>query len=397
VRGRLVVIMAALAVLAWAAPARAAAGCAWFGETDQRDVNIGAPDLDAFYWLDALHPDAGATVTVTGQYPHARYFSLHVYDAQGDALGSIYDAQIDPDPGSANPFRRSAGRQAQGRYTVHIAYQPTPARRAPNTIYVAPAAAGQAAMLVYRVYVPRTPADPSGDVGFPEVETTIGGQATLEQGGCATTPPPFGSLVWQEEAQADYPAVAPTGSGAAATRIPTWTRSFGSKLGNQQNAYLGAILSRQFGDLVVVHTRAPTFPDTLHGVPAYAPRQLRYWSFCTYDDQGEAGFGCAADYAAAKRHRTLTYVVSDPGQRPRNATAAHGVTWLPWGGTQGAIQLVYRNMLPAPRFRYAVQRIKPGQSAQAVMGRYYPQAAYCSKAVFERSGWRGCFAAAGLA
>jgi hypothetical protein len=397
------VFMAAVAAAAigaggaTAATAHAATGCAWLGESDQRDVNIGAPDLDAFYVEDVLRPDAGSTVTIAGRYPHARYFSFHAYDAQGDALGSIYDAQIQPDPGSANRFQGPVGAGASDHYTVHVAFRPAPATPAPNTLYVDPATSGAVATLLYRIYVPHTTADPSGDVGYPEVTTASNGQTLLDQGGCATSPPPFGSVLWEEEAQADYPAGLPKPANANATKIPTWTRSFGNMLGNQQNAYLGAILSRQYGDLVVLHTRAPSFPDTLAGVPAYAPAQLRYWSFCTYDDQGQAGFGCAADYASAARHGTLTYVVSDPGQRPTNATAAHGVAWLPWGATQTAIQLVYRNMLPSASFRYAVQRIQPGQSAQTIMGPYYPRAVYCSRATFERGGWRRCFAEAGIA
>jgi hypothetical protein len=378
----------------------AAVGCAWLGESDQRDVNIGAPDLDAYYVEHVLRPDSSTDATIHGRFPHARYFSFHVYDAQGDVVGSIYDQQITADRGSVNPYRRRASWSAGDDYTVRVAFSAAPAKPAPNTLYVDPAKAGAAAPLVYRVYVPRHASDPSGDVGYPEVVTSRAGQTALDQtaldqGGCATSPPPFGSLLWKEEAALDYPSGLPAATNASATKVPTWTRAYGSKLGNEQNSYLGAILSRQYGDLVVVHTRAPSFPDTLRGVPAYANTQLRYWSFCTYDDQGEAGFGCVADYAAGARRGRLTYVVSDRGQRPSNATTANGVAWVPWGATQSAIQLVYRNMLPAKSFRYAAQRIQPGQSAKTVMGPYYPQAVYCSKATFERGGWKACFRSAG--
>ncbi len=44
-------------------------------------------------------------VVISGEYPAARYFSFHVYNDSGEALGSIYDQQIQPDPGSANPFQ----------------------------------------------------------------------------------------------------------------------------------------------------------------------------------------------------------------------------------------------------------------------------------------------------
>ena len=391
------IIAAVFALSGWFTAVTASAapvGCAWLGESDQRDVNVGAPDLDAFYVQDELVPDASSAVTIRGRFPDARYFSFHAYDAQGNVLGSIYDQQIAADRGSTNPYRH-ASRGARDFYTVHVVFTPAPAHRAANTLYVDPAKSGPVATLIYRIYVPRTTSDPSGDVGYPAVTIARGGQTVVEQGGCVTSPPPFGSDIWKLESENDYPDAFPTPASSAATEIPTWTRSYGSRLGNEQNAYLGAILSREFGDLVVIHTRAPSFPDTLRGRPPFAGAQLRYWSFCTYDDQGQAGWGCAADYASAARHGTVTYVISDPGQRPFNATARTGVAWLPWGATQSSIQVVYRNMLPAPSFRYAAQRIKQGQSAKSVMGPYYPQAAYCSKATFEGGGWKACFAQAG--
>jgi hypothetical protein len=119
---------------------------------------------------------------------------------------------------------------------------------------------------------------------------------------------------------------------------------------------------------------------------------VRYWSLCTYDEQGEAGFACAADYRAAVRKGYVTYVISDPGARPPNATRRQGVTWLAWGGDQYAAQIVLRNMLPSGPFRYAVQRIAPGADPRRVVGAYYPLAVYCSTATFAAGGWRACFA-----
>jgi hypothetical protein len=370
------------------------AGCSWFGETDQRDVNIGAPDLDAFYWMSPLTPNAGTRVSVTGSYPHARYFSLHAYDGQGNALGSIYDQQIAPNRGSANPYRGPVPRTRGASYTAYVEFAAKPAHPAANTLYVDPSTAGGAALLVYRIYVPRHGDAPNGDVPFPQVSLqTSGGQPLTTLGACATTPPPFGSVFWQQAAAADYPAGAPTTQDAAATPIPTWQRSFGNQLGNQQNAYLVTDLSRQYGELVVVHARAPSFPNTRAGQLVYRHHQLRYWSLCTYDTGGQAAFGCAADYAAAIRGGSITYVVSGPGARPPNATASRGVTWLPWGA-QPTAQLVYRNMLPARDFTHAVQRVTPTSSVPRVLGPYYPRAVYCLPQTFERGGWRACFAAA---
>jgi hypothetical protein len=394
------VALAAVLIAACSTAAQAAAPsarCSWAGETDQRDVNIGAPDLDAYYWVDTLHPQSGTKVAITGSYPRARYFSFHVYDAGGNALTSTYDRQINADPGSANPYRAAPRRGTGDSYTVTIEFGPRPSHPAANTLYVDPSSAGSAAMLVYRVYVPQDPNQPSGNVPFPKVTTeTASGQPVLSEGACSTTPPAFGSAIWSQDAAADYPAFGPTPSIQGATLIPTWERSFGSMLGNQQNAYLVTTVSRQYGDLVVIHAHVPTFPNTRAGQPAYKRYQVRYWSFCTYDQDGQAGVGCAADYGATIRSGSVTYVVSDAGARPPNATAARGVTWLPWGGAQSAAQIVYRNMLPAPGFVHAAQRITPTSNVHAVMGAYYPQAVYCAPPRFARGGWRACFAAAGV-
>jgi hypothetical protein len=117
---------------------------------------------------------------------------------------------------------------------------------------------------------------------------------------------------------------------------------------------------------VVIHTDAPTFPNTNAGQPVYKPSDLRYWSFCTYAVDGEALVGCAADYHAAIVHHEITYVISDPEDRPANATSQDGVTWLPWGAEA------------------------PSRSSTATCGPYYPTAVYCSTATFEKGGWKTC-------
>jgi hypothetical protein len=369
-------------------------GCTWYGETDQRDVNIGAPDLDAYYWAASLPHLPETSVAITARYPKARYFSFHIYDEHGQPLDSTYDVRITPDPGGENPYRGSVRGPAADHYTLRVSFRAKPAHPATNTLY-APDSGAHSFLLVYRVYVPTDPTSPQGSVPFPQVQVTGPSGTTVTTGACSTTPPPFGSALWSRAAATDYPDGAPRPTVAGAARTPVWKRQFGSALGNQQNAYLATTISRQFGDLVVIHTRAPSFPDNRAGVAPWHRTQLRYWSFCTYDTQGQAGFGCAADYTAVIRHGWITYVVSDPGKRPANAHRSNGVTWLPWGGTQYGAQILYRTMLPDPSYRYAAQHITaPGEDASRVLGAYYPHAVYCTVATFARGGWRACFAAA---
>jgi hypothetical protein len=367
--------------------------CSWAGETDQRDGNIGAPDSDAHYWLAPLAPDAGSEIEIAGSYPQARYFSFHLYNLEGEAVGSLYDQQIAPDRGSSNPFVSKPKRGSGEDYELAVRFEAAPADPAPNTLYAGQGQPGAQYLLVYRVYVPANSEDPEGGVPYPQITIAgNGGTPSVTEAACATTPPSFGSALWQTFAEGDYPeglaAQPPTGSEAPAT--PSWARAFGSKLGNQQNAYLQTTVSRARGQLVVIHTQAPTFPDTSAGQPAYKPSDLRYWSFCTYAIEGEALVGCAADYHAAVTHHAITYVISDPEDRPADATFQDGVTWLPWGAAP-TVEISYRNMLPSASFPYAANRItSPEQNVQQAMGPFYPTAVYCSRATFEAGGWKGC-------
>jgi hypothetical protein len=141
----------------------------------------------------------------------------------------------------------------------------------------------------------------------------------------------------------------------------------------------------------VIRAKAPSFPNTTKGQWPSARDQLRYWSICQNSDSTRVN-ACSADYQSAiDRKGYFVFVVSDPAERPTNATARNGVTWIPWGAADANGLLIYRNMAPAPSFRQAIQTIQKGDDPQKVMGVYYPEAHYCTKQTFEQSGWRGCF------
>lgn len=88
-------------------------------------------------------------------------------------------------------------------------------------------------------------------------------------------------------------------------------------------------------------------------------------------------------------------MVSEAGQRPPDATAARGVSWLPWGPAN-EIQIMERNLLPAANFAHASESIQtPAENAEAakLLGNYYPTSAYCSESTVDRGGWQACLPA----
>jgi hypothetical protein len=76
-------VLALLAVAPPVAPASAASDeptCAWPDEVGADSLNIALPDTNAVYWVMPFQVRADREITVTGEFPDARYMSFTVYD-----------------------------------------------------------------------------------------------------------------------------------------------------------------------------------------------------------------------------------------------------------------------------------------------------------------------------
>ncbi len=118
---QLAAIAAALLLLLFppAASAIDVSGCSWPLETTGSGLtNVAYPDTNATYWTMPLDRSRWKSMIIEGEYPQARFFSFVSYTANGAAVDDIVDVDIDPDSGSANPFRQ--GSSGSGRYTVTV-------------------------------------------------------------------------------------------------------------------------------------------------------------------------------------------------------------------------------------------------------------------------------------
>ena len=103
---------------------------------------------------------AGQSMTLRSRFPRARYIELAMYGYEIGtfvAVGSesLGGWDIEPDPGSGNPFVVGADRTVENRnFTVHILAEDPPedpAARPANTMY---AGSGETeTLLMYRIYV----------------------------------------------------------------------------------------------------------------------------------------------------------------------------------------------------------------------------------------------------
>ena len=184
---------------------------------------------------------AGSTITLNGQFPHSRFFSLTTYVTKTTEKGtetglpstSIYDSQINPDAGSVNPYRPGESRKAKNRsYTITISAQPKPEPpevSAPNTLYagqVGKTGETQQVEMIMRLYRPDKGLEAEGGVPLPQPTVNLEDQAPTsgeaaacaavsDESGIAKLPiatqgmPPATYLKLRELAAAPHPAVNP--------------------------------------------------------------------------------------------------------------------------------------------------------------------------------------------
>jgi hypothetical protein len=420
-------------------------------------TNTGAPDTNVVYYYTSFRLPAGATVTLHGQYPHARFFSLTTYVIKDEVPGypstSLYDEQIDPDPGSINPFRSGESRSARNRsYTVTINGQTPPEAPAANTLYAGqPRTTGetQQVEMIMRIYRPDKNLEANGGMPLPSptVNPLEGSPIGEEAAACAALEDESGVtslaskgmpvstyLSLRELAPAPHPADDPIvwerffnpqrlvepflrGAGELYEKlIGLLPQELTSGLyATPSNAYISAYADRTIGpnieghNILVLHAKMPTHPETYERdkVNDSAGTQVRYWSLCTTGAIAEppllpADSACLFDQEVpTNTNGEYTIVLSLPEDRPRNARPICGVAWMSWGTAGDALEgegdrrstldvLLMRNQLSSPTFAQSISKVIDPGTEETVMGAYYPRGVYMTRKEFET---RKCWSA----
>lgn len=398
------------------------------------------------YFMAQLKMPPGTTLTLRGQFPHARYFKIALYRFERNtfvALGGedLAGWDIEPDPDSGNPYLVGADRSAESRnYTAHVVTEDAPenrADRAKNTMYAG--REDRSIQIIFRIYVSdegfdglglgRTdePWSPSPLVTYGATladGTRLSAEEVVERFGqpIGLAPPLMGADQWYALVNSEDndpgldPASAParkdsqfeifqgikyTVAGAfmppeERAKIKLQTEMEGG--GDPTTAYMMNYLSRKFGPVYVFRAKLPTFPDTYAGAETVADGQVKYWSVVTAGSapSGELWDGVFDMMVPVDEDGYYTVVVSRPEDRPRNATRENGIAWIDWGPGEGLDDsrdrkdwgmLIMRFMVCHPDWENCPGKAanKPGME-EAVMGPYYPRGYYTDKAEFEAQG-----------
>jgi hypothetical protein len=339
--------------------------------------------------------------------------SLEVY-TDDQLVSSINDYQINPDPGTNNPF---VSGKTQGTFTAYLVFGPQPTNPPANTIYTG---TYTTVSLIYRLYHATNPSDPAAGSTNPVTPNlTLGGEPLSN---CPLQPIlPSNSTPWARLDLVDWMNQIPTpAQELKASEKPAWTLvnpATAHYFPNGADYYMSTMLSRQYlapntsDNLFVMKFKAATYPNTRGGVPVYANRQVRFWSVCTDDPYTTNVNRCLPDDATVlDSDGFATIVISDPGSEPNSATLTkYYATWLPWGaldlptdvvydinqqpwGVDTPVEyynnVIYRQTLANASFTESFYNVAqlPLSEQKAAAGKYWPVSGYCSTAAFEASG-----------
>ena len=408
------------------------------------------PDTNVVYYYTRFQLPAGGTVTLHGEFPHSRFMSFTTYKTvngePGIASTSLVDEQINPDPGSINPYRAGQSRLSPHRsFTITISGQTPPAEPAPNTLYVGQegkTAETQQVELVERIYRTDWGLEANGGVPLPSptYNPAVGSPVSEEAGVCSALSDVSGAenvitthigipSATYKQLRSELPGTKEPATHPATNPI-SWHRFFNNgylasdfyrgtaleglipglnselKPGfypTPANAYIYAYASHLFGpnteghNILVLHAKMPTHPRTyLHNpVNDSAATQLRYWSLSNYTAISkntllEAGSTSVFDEEVPTNGAGYyTIVVSLPEDRPKNANPLCGVAWMNWGtvgdkeGRSDLDLLTIRNQLSNPSFAQSIEKVQHPGEEEAVMGAYYPHGTYMTRQEFE--------------
>ncbi len=126
---------------------------------------------------------------------------------------------------------------------------------------------------------------------------------------------------------------------------------------NNFASYIGRSASVDDDEVLVVTGKLPTMPATYQGQSTMAAGQMRYWSICGIDTDFLSPLPATTIHAVSgddlvlDADRNFVIAYSRSTNRPANAIAGNGVTWVDWG-TQSDLGLLMRWVSVGPEWLF---------------------------------------------
>ena len=386
-------------------------------DPDHFTIDNQFPDTGTTYGLTAFVLPEGGKIVMKGTFPHQRHWNFVTYLADGTPRDVLDDVDINPDPGSFNPFRPDVRRDVEPRnYTLTIANGNIPSPRPVNTLYTL-SPANTSITLYMRNYVPDRSVDWTGGAGLPEMELHLADGKVLkgDEACAATSSNKRGkqlALTVKKElwlGLSRLPWRPADRTPAKPFEVTTMTRFFnrphimldtffpwlpsdfmakdtGGFFTNAATRYGLVYLSQAYGKVYVAHGKMPSTPSNWDGAPTplNMNADMRYWSLCTAT-AGPVGLtpDCVHDEVVRPTldsEGNFNVVVSRATDRPANANENCGVVWMEYGNGDGIPGgspdfggIINRHTQVNPNFRHSWFAVTKPRNEKEVMGDYLPR------------------------
>ncbi len=406
------------------------------------------PDAGTSYFVGWFRLPKDSKLIIKGEYGHLRYFSytaaVHMHGGQLGNGDFLVDEDIQPDPGSVNPYHPDNNRYATPRnYSLSVVNGTPPADRTANTLYTGGDGLDVPVHIAFRNYLPDVGFDGTGNAplcvrhayGLPKVTLEmdgriISGEEMLEilhvekkgqiPGSSANDwvgmvknswdpvnapalPNKLEPFLFQRFWNTNYSAL----GGFILNpekRVQTYNADpVGGLANNPDTVYMTSAVSLDHAKVFVIKGKMPRHQSTRHGEEHWEQdTQLRYWS-ATSGGTLPSGLGWATIYdeeMPLDDEGNFTIVMSWQEDRPKNARPECGVKWLDFGNGEGhfigarnwvnVVYMRYQHMSPdwaeSPANIPPPTEKDPFPQDARIMKEYYPKAKYMSKAEFEELG-----------
>ncbi|MFK8018764.1 MAG: hypothetical protein AB8B86_03265 [Pseudomonadales bacterium] len=377
------------------------AGSNYFGQ------NIVISKLAHFFGLKKLRSafvvEPGGSIEFRGQYPKARYFAYHPNDMNLNNLPTLRDKDLEPDPGSINPFRETRLATTPNYYTARLVFDSAPEKvvlngdrlRPSNTRYVGKTKEGTAdnkfminLMRMYHVDAGNIAS--SGDVPLPAMRIfDADGKLVQDFPECD----PFPSGASEIVTERIFPAM-PLIDNRSSLK-PTWSTSsnFDAASDTMANAdvqYVATTYSSRHDELLVIRAKYLTAPDTRGGeAVASSAHQVRLYNLCTYNFWNGAAIHCRLENELRRDEDGFYTIVASKAKHAPSNLADTDATWMDTGVFLDG-QFQFRYVYRENPYVQAIAKGVMGEDVAEEYRDYIPKAAHCSKLVYEQDGWRGC-------
>jgi hypothetical protein len=128
---------------------------------------------------------------------------------------------------------------------------------------------------------------------------------------------------------------------------------------NNYISYVGRPVAIPSGMVAVLTGKLPAFPSTKNGEAIMTGGDVRYWSIIGIDQDplsplpATTANAITDDEVKIDANRNYVIAYSRAIDKPTNATAANGVSWVNWG-TQSELGLLMRWLCIAPEWRFSL-------------------------------------------